>query len=429
MLRSASSLRINAGIAALLPIALLIVACDGGQILPPPLGSTTAGGGMDPTTSSVTGTGGHGGSGGAGGSGMMTSTGTGGAGGSTGTGGSGGAGGSPVVPDTTAPTVISNVPASGGQNVPANSPVTATFSEAMDPLTITSTTFVLKQGAVVIPGAVTYANNIATLDPTADLALNTMYTATVTTTAADLAGNKLAMDHTWSFTTDTIQPKGPAPVLLGTSGNYVVLAKSAISNVPTSLITGDLGLSPAAASFITGFSMTKVGTKWTSMQVVGSLFAADNDPPTPIILTTAVLNMMTAYTDAAGRPTPDFLNLGAGTIGGLTLVPGLYKWTSSVTIPTDITISGAPNDTWIFQVNGNLAMSSAKQMILIGGAKAKNIVWQVTGLVDFGTTSHAEGIILSKTSIKLGTGASINGRLLAQTAVNLATNKVTTPAP
>ncbi len=434
MLRSASSLRINATLAALLPLAILVAACDGGQILPPPLTDTTASTGMDPSTSSASGSGGAGGLGGAGGAGMTTSsvTGAGGAGTSTSSStstGMGGAGGSPVVPDTTPPTVVSTDPVTGGQGVAANSVITAQFSEAMDPLTITSATFLLKQGAVVIPASVSYANNVATLNPTADLAFSTTYTATVKTTSADLAGNKLAMDYSWSFTTGAVLPKGPAPVLLGTAGNYVILAKSAISNVPTSLITGDLGLSPAAASFITGFSMTKVGTKWTSAQVVGSVFAADNDPPTPINLTTAVLNMMTAYTDAAGRPTPDTLNLGAGTIGGLTIVPGLYKWTSSVTIPTDITLSGAPNDTWIFQVNGNLVMSSDKKMTLIGGAKAKNIVWQVTGLVDFGTTSHAEGIILSKTSIKLGTGASINGRLLAQTAVNLATNKVTTPAP
>jgi hypothetical protein len=429
MLRSASSLRLNAGLSALFPLAILVAACSGGQILPPPLTDTTVttgAGGAGGSTSSVSGTGGLGGAGGLGAT-TSTTTGSGGGGGSTssasGTGGSGG------LPDTTAPTVTSTSPASAAQNVPANVVITATFDEAMDPLTITSKTFQLKQGAVVIPATVSYANNVAMLDPTADLALGTMYTATVAMLASDVAGNPLAMSHSWSFTTDVILPKGPAPVLLGTAGNYVVLAKSAITNVPSSLITGDLGLSPAAASFITGFSMTKVGTKWTSAQVVGGLFAADNDPPTPIILTTAVTNMLTAYTDAAGRPTPDALNLGGGTIGGLTFVPGLYRWTSSVTIPTDITLSGAANDVWIFQVTGDLVMASAKHMTLLGGARAKNVFWQVAGLVDLGTTSHAEGVVLSKTSIKLGTGATINGRLLAQTAVNLATNQVTAPAP
>jgi len=102
------------------------------------------------------------------------------------------------------------------------------------------------------------------------------------------------------------------------------------------VITGNLGLSPAAASFITGFSLTRAGTLWTTPQVIGDVFAANNDPPTPTDLTIAILNMQTAYTDAAGRPTPDALNLAAGAIGGLTIVPGLYKWTSSVTIPTDL---------------------------------------------------------------------------------------------
>lgn len=195
------------------------------------------------------------------------------------------------------------------------------------------------------------------------------------------------------------------------------------------MITGNVGLSPAAASYITGLALTRAGTKWTAPQVVGSVFAADSDPPTPTDLTTAVANMQTAYTDAAGRPTPAFLNLGAGAIGGMTLTPGLYKWTTDVTIPTDITIAGAPDAVWIFQISGNLTMSAAKKMTLSGGALPKNIVWQVAGDVDLGTTSHAEGIVMSKTAISLETGASINGRLFAQKAVHIAGGTVTAPAP
>ena len=346
-----------------------------------------------------------------------------------GSGGDGGSGGAAVVPDTTPPTVLSNYPLDAATGEAVTAAISATFSEAMAPLTLTSATFSLKQGAVVIPGAVTYFNNTATFSPESELALSTTYSATITAAATDLAGNALAEAYTWSFTTDATAPVGPAPVLLGAAGKYAILAKSAISNVPTSVVTGDIGLSPAAASYITGFSLTKAGTKWTSPQVIGGVFAADNDPPTPIDLTTAVANMQTAYTDAAGRPTPTFLNLGDGAIGGLTLTPGLYKWTSTVTIPSDVTISGAPNDVWIFQIAGDLTMSSAKSMTLSGGAKAKNIVWQVAGFVDLGTLSHSEGIMLSQTAIKLGTGASINGRLLAQTAVNLAGATVTAPAP
>ncbi len=220
---------------------------------------------------------------------------------------------------------------------------------------------------------------------------------------------------------------GPAPVELGTASNYTIVAKSAISNVPTSVITGDVALSPAAASYITGFALTKAGTSWTSPQVTGLVFAANNDPPTPAQLTTAVGDMLTAYADAAGRASPDFLNLGAGAIGGLTLVPGLYKWTSTLSIPADITLAGSEDAVWIFQVSGDLKLSADKQMIMSGGALPQNVFWQVAGVAELGTTSHAEGVLLSKTAIKLGTGASINGRLFAQTAVSLAGATVTAP--
>ena len=222
--------------------------------------------------------------------------------------------------------------------------------------------------------------------------------------------------------------KGPAPVLLGGAGNYVILATSKVSTVPASVITGDIGLYPAATSFLTGFSYTMVGTtSATSIQVTGSLFGADMTAPTSTNLNTAVNDMGTAYVDAAGRPTPDFLNQGTGELGGLTLAPGLYNWTTGVTISDNVTISGGPTDTWIFQIPGNLSTSPAKQVKLSGGALAKNIVWQVAGSVTIDTGSHFEGIILSKTSIALNAGASLNGRALAQTAVTLNTATVTKP--
>jgi hypothetical protein len=137
--------------------------------------------------------------------------------------------------------------------------------------------------------------------------------------------------------------------------------------------------------------------------------------------------MQTAYTNAAGRTNPNFVNLGAGQIGGLTLVPGLYKWTTGVLISTDVTLSGGANDVWIFQIAGTLIQASATKMILAGGARSKNIFWQASGGVAIGTTAHAEGVILGKTLIALKTGASANGRLLAQTAVTLQQNAVTQP--
>ena len=228
---------------------------------------------------------------------------------------------------------------------------------------------------------------------------------------------------------------GPAAVDLGGStdsasaGSYVILAKSAVTNVPTSVVTGDIGLSPAAASFLSGFSTTLPagGASSSSAQVTGRLFAPDYSTPTPANLTSAVGKMQTAYTDAAGRTSPDFVELSAGSLGGLTLAPGLYKWTNTVTIPTDVTISGTANDTWIFQIAGDLTLAAAKKVILAGGAQAKNITWQVAGQVTLGTTSHLEGIVLCKTAITLQTGASLHGRALAQTQVALDGSTVTAP--
>lgn len=222
-----------------------------------------------------------------------------------------------------------------------------------------------------------------------------------------------------------------APVLLGTSGNFAILAKTGISTVPASTVTGDIGVSPAAASFITGFSLSADASNVfsTSTQVVGRVYGANYAVPTPSNLTTAVLDMQTAYTDAAGRPTPDYLNLGGGTIGGLNLAPGLYKWGSSVMITADVNISGGPNDVWIFQMSGDLIMDAAKHITLSGGAQAKNIFWQVAGQTVIGSTAHFEGIILSQTAVTLQTGATMNGRVLAQTAVALQSATVTQPAP
>jgi len=145
-------------------------------------------------------------------------------------------------------------------------------------------------------------------------------------------------------------------------------------------------------------------------------------------LTTAVGDMGTAYLDAAGRTLPDFNELGAGEIGGLTLAPGLYKWGTPVSISTDVTLSGGPNDVWIFQIAGTLTQASAMRVNLTGGALAKNVFWQVAGSVAIGTTAHFEGVVLGKTLIAVQTGASVNGRLFAQTATTLQMNTVTQPA-
>jgi hypothetical protein len=226
---------------------------------------------------------------------------------------------------------------------------------------------------------------------------------------------------------------GQTPVNLGTAGNYVILAKSGISTVPPSAVTGNLGVSPIDSTAITGFSLILDGSGVfsTSSQVTGKVYAANYASPTPANLTTAVGDMQTAYTDAAGRTLPDHTELGSGNIGGLTLAPGLYKWSTGVTIPTDVTLAGGPSDVWIFQIAGDLTMAGAKSVILSGGAQPRNIFWQIAGGVgvDIGTTSQFEGIIMAEAGINLQTGASITGGLYAQTAVTLDANAVTIPTP
>ncbi|KAJ7447644.1 antifreeze protein [Mycena latifolia] len=220
---------------------------------------------------------------------------------------------------------------------------------------------------------------------------------------------------------------GPAAVNLRTAANYAILSKSGVSTVPPSVITGNVAVSPIAAVALTGFSLTVDSTNQfsTSSQVTGKLFAASYAVPTPATLTAAIGDMGTAFTDATGRVNPNFNNLASGAIGGLILAPGLYKWSTAVTIGSDVTIAGGATDTWIFQVTGTMTIAAAKKMVLAGGALASNIVWVVTGSVTAGAGSHIEGVILGKTSITLQTGTTANSRLLAQTFVALQKATVT----
>ncbi len=334
-----------------------------------------------------------------------------------------------VVPDVTAPSVMSTSPASSATGVQRNPVVTATFSEAMTVSTLNTTTFVLMNGATPVPGTVTFSGTTAVFTPTIALAANTTFTATVSTGAKDAAGNALAAAKTWTFTTVATPLGGPAIVNLGSAINYVIMAKSGISTTGTTSVVGDLALSPAAASFVTGFALTADATNTfsTSALVTGKVWAANYSAPTPANLTTAVLDMQTAYTDAAGRVLPDFTELGAGNINGMTLSPGLYKWGTGVSIPIAVTLNGGANDVWIFQIAQNLTVANGAIVTLSGGAQAKNIFWQVAGQATLGTTSKFKGIILSKTLIALNTGATLLGRALAQTAVTLNATAVTNP--
>jgi hypothetical protein len=224
--------------------------------------------------------------------------------------------------------------------------------------------------------------------------------------------------------------QSPAPVNLGTAGDFVILAKTGISATGVTSITGDIGLSPAAATYITGFGliMDPSGTFSTSSLVTGKVYAADYTDPTPTKMTTAVSDMETAYTNAAGRTLPDYTELYAGDLTGQTLIPGLYNWSTGVLVSAGgVTISGSTSDVWIFQIAQNLELANGAIVTLSGGALASNIFWQVAGQVTLGTTADMKGIILCQTAIVMSTGATLNGRALAQTAVTLDANTVIRP--
>ena len=313
--------------------------------------------------------------------------------------------------------------------------VTATFSQAMDAATITSdpagaqTTFTLKEtiSGTDVPGIVTMSgdNKQAIFTPDARaLAANTQYTATVTTAAADANHASLANAVTWSFTTSPIPFIARDPVNLRSAGSFAILTQTGITDVYKSAVVGDVGTSP-----ITGAALLL-----SCDEVVGTMYTVDaGGPPcavtAPSKLTTAIGDMGFAYADADGRMFPDHTELGNGEIGGLTLTPGLYKWGTGVLISTDVTLIGGPTDVWIFQIAGTVGQASGTQVHLTGGALAKNVFWQSAGAVSIGTTAVFEGVMLAKTMVAVKTGATVNGRLLAQTAVTLQMNQVNQPLP
>jgi ice-binding like protein/Big-like domain-containing protein len=337
----------------------------------------------------------------------------------------------------TEPTVVSSSPSDRATNVPTSTndsdnvvtgaEVTATFSQPMDPATLNSSFTLKETTGTDVPGTVVMdaANTMATFTPTSQ-ALNpdTSYTATVTMAAKNAAGVAMANPVAWSFTTNSMVSTGQRPVRLGEAARFAILTKTGITNVYPSAITGAVGASPITGAAIHLTCAEVMKGRIYSVNAAGPLPCRATDPT---LLTVAVSDMEIAYTDAAGRVLPNYINLGAGLIGGLTLGPGLYKWTTRVLITTDVTLAGGPDDVWIFQISGNLTQADAARVILKGGARPKNIFWQTAGAVAIGTTAHFEGVLLAKTLIALKTGASANGRLLAQTAVTLQQNAVTRP--
>jgi hypothetical protein len=312
------------------------------------------------------------------------------------------------------PIVISVAPPNGASGICPNTVVTATFSEAMKASTINTTTFTLTgPGLTPVAGTVTYvaSSDVATFTPTNPLALDTLYTATITTGAQDLAGDPLASNFVWTFTTSLTPCSATVP--LGTACSFGILgATPAVTNTGDSDVTGDVGIWPAAS--ITGFPPGVL----TGTEHKGDAVAMK-----------AQADLTTAYNFAAAAAGGAVL---PADIGGETLPPGVYKTTSaqpSLGITGNLTLSGNANGVWIFQIVSTLTTAAGNsEVILSGGALPGNVFWQVGSSATLGTNTIFAGTIMAEASITLTTGATLNGRALARTgAVTLDDNAVNVP--
>jgi hypothetical protein len=333
-----------------------------------------------------------------------------------------------AAPDTISPTVMLTSPSEGEVGAATDQGVTVTFSEPMAEASVTTSTFsVMETSSMLVTGAVTLNVNgmVATFTPIDELTRGTTYEVVLSTGLADRAGNPLATEVAWTFTTAA----GPAPVSLGTAAQYVILARTGIATTGVSEVTGNLGLSPGVDAVLMGWGQSAATTFSTSPMVDGRIYVSTYAAPTPDNLVLAASDLDAAYAAVAAQGPPDEVGLNAGALGGVTFAPGIYRWNAAATIATDVTIDGGPNDVWVFQIDGALAMAASVSVVLTGGASPSNVFWQVNGAINIGATSHFVGIAMASTAINVGAGSSVNGRLLAKTAVAVDTCDIALTLP
>jgi hypothetical protein len=354
--------------------------------------------------------------------------------------------------DVIAPTVISTIPANGATGVAFDTDLSATFSEAMDPATINGVTFTLKNGATSVAGNVTYAGIKAMFSPSVNLSAGTLYTATITTGAKDLAGNSLATNYVWSFT--TMAPVVVTPNILGSASIYGVFGGSAgITNqgLHTVINNGSIGTT-GASTLITGFHDGTTGDIYTETplnvgRVTGRIYTA---PPTPgnatsfAIATSGLADATIAYNSISPASKPGGTDPGAGELGGLTLAPGVYKSASGTFKITNGNLTldahGDPNATWIFQTPTALTVgvagpAGARSVTLINGASAKNVYWYVGSAATINGAGGGimTGTIIASAGVTFSTAGNavqtvLNGRALSLNAsVTLVNTTINVP--
>jgi hypothetical protein len=348
--------------------------------------------------------------------------------------------------DTISPTVISNIPLNTSTGVAISSAVTANFSEAMDPLAVTNTTFTLTHGTTSVNGTVILTPDgiMATFTPSINLAVNTSYNATITIGAKDLAGNALASTYAWNFTTGVTLPANPTAPVLGEAGRFVILASQKVTTTGvTAIRNGDIGIEDQARTYYEGFSpvIPAVGHYGEFTNLINGLsYAHDDMPPflipAPYASTIAFINQVRtdlgkAYLFLAADPNPGAPTQVCPTeLGGLTLTRGVYKTAVNVIIEQGdlhLDAQGDPNSVWIFSIGGTLTTGAPHgNIVLEGGALAKNVYWVTGGTTIIGTGTAFYGNVFAWSQVNMLTGASINGSLFALTdQVTLQANTVT----
>src|SRR5436190_10910435 len=328
-------------------------------------------------------------------------------------GGDGGDGGDGGVGPLGPPTVSSTNPVDIAANVCVPVKVTATFSKAMDPLTITPANFTLSgPGTTPVPGGVSYDANtkVATLEPSSALPTSAVtYTATVTTGVKDVEGNALASNKVWTFTTKSTPCL--LPVNLRSLSTFVAVAGAGLTNSNSAGVTtlgGDVGLTPTATCVSDGSPCNLAAS---APRVTGTLYA--NDPAG--IAAAAKADLVSAYNDAVGRP-PGTVE---ADLSGLTLAPGIYTSGSTMLIATGATVTldgqGDQNSVWIFQLGSALTVGTNARVLLTNGAKAANVFWAIGSSSTLNAGVQFKGTILAQSSNSVGTGSVVDGRLLCTT--------------
>jgi hypothetical protein len=326
----------------------------------------------------------------------------------------------------TTPAVSSTIPVTGATGVFINQAIDVSFSEPMDPATISASTISLTApGSTPVAGTVTYypASNIASFVPLSNLLSATTYTAAVSTGVRDLQGNALSAGSTWSFTTGV--PTGGLPAVnLGSLVSFAVVAGAGLNNSNAggqTTINGNVGLSPTGTCLGDGASCSA-----TDPIINGTLYANDADG----IAASAESDLAAAYADATSR----LSGAAEGDLTGKVLTSGVYASTSAMSIDPGgiltLDARGDPNAVWIFKVGSTLTINNNAQVTLLNGAKAANVFWAVAASTTLGTSAGFVGNVLSGTSTSVGAGSTIVGRLLCVSGgATLRGATITLPGP